>query len=460
MLRVSSVLIVIGISQFCFGQTAARLVFDGTGPALGQHPYVVFNPDPNTASNPGAYLVINNSNANAITFSGSLTSNTPIIKSETEVNKIRWATGTATGTYTIPYSTGAWAPDAAMPLSVQITGAGSGGASPSLIFSTYNSVGKTTGGPVASGWDNLHYLPSDVTHMEDMPTSSANNSNNAIDRFWIIDAAESGYAYGTKPAVSITFGFDPRETNANGGNSAALAAANNNLVAQRFNPALLKWYDVLVMGVQAGNTVTAAVPPTPADFYRSWTLSNKLLPLPIQLVAWDGLCEGGQVQLKWTTASEQDNAFFTLEKSRDAQEWTTIGTVPGAGNSSNMRSYSFTDREGGSLAYYRLRQTDINGTSTEFNTIAVGCGKDNGVAIVNAWDDGDHLNLVVSSTMDGVYDLTLLDPQGKVIATRSSQVVNTGSTTLRVTKHGISTGIYLVQLQNSTHQMSRRVHLN
>ena len=208
-----------------------------------------------------------------------------------------------------------------------------------------------------------------------------------------------------------------------------------------------------------GNFV-GAVSPAPADFYRSWTLSNRLLPLPITLVAWEGQCEGKQVVLKWTTASEQDNHYFTIEKSRDASEWSAIGTVPGAGNSSSMINYSFIDDGAQGLGYYRLRQTDINGTTTVSNTIAAGCGTDNGTAIVNAWDDGTYLNLVVSSTLDAVYDLTLMDAQGKVMTTRASQVINTGSTTLRVDKRDIATGIYMVQLYNSTNVMSRRVHLD
>ncbi len=458
MYRAPFLLLVIGSALIAQGQ-AARLVFDGTGTAVNQHPYVVFNPDPDMATNPGAYLVINNSNANAITFTGALTSNTPIIKSEAEQNKVRWAIASATGTYVLPYSTGGWAPDAAMPLTVQVTGAGSGGAMPSLVFSTFNSLGKTTGGPVAGGWNNDNYRPTGVTHMNDMPTGLVNNSANAIDRFWIIDGSEGGFAYGTRPAVSITFGFDPREANVNGGNSAALNAANGNLVAQRFNAGLNKWYDILPMGAQVGNTV-AGVAPSAADFMRSWTLSNTLLPLPIQLVAWEGTCDGNSILLKWTTASEQDNAFFTIEKSRDAQDFTAIGTVAGAGNSSSMISYAFTDHDAQDLAYYRLRQTDINGTTTVSNTIAVGCGRDNNTHIVNAWDDATYLYLAVSSTTDGTYDLTLTDAQGKVITTRASQVINTGITTLRVDKRGISTGIYMVQLLNSTGMMSRRVHLD
>lgn len=444
-------------SLLSFGQ-AGRLVFNSGATTLNNHPFVVFNPDNNPATNPGMYLVIDNPNPNAITLVGAVTANVPIIKSETEVNKVRWATGAATGTYVVPFSTGTNASGVAMPLTVQKTSAGVGAGS--IVFATYNSLGKMTGSPVASGWNNDNYRPSDVTHMLDEPTGLVNNSKNAIDRFWIIDAGESGYAYTTKPGVNMTFAFDPVETQANGGNDPGLLNTANNLVAQRFNSSIGFWYDVLTMGAQSSLTEVSGVSPAPASFYRSWTLSNTMNPLPITLVEWNGQCEGNVVKLTWTTASEQDNHHFTIEKSRDANDWSAIGIVPGAGNSSGMISYAFTDDGAQGLAYYRLRQTDINGTTTVSNVIAVGCGSDNGIAIVNAWDDGDYLHLVVSSTLDAVYDLTLMDAQGKVMTTRASQVINTGTTTLRVDKRGIATGIYMVQLLNSTNMMSRRVHLD
>jgi len=458
------ILLLLGASfgLLCQAQNPARLVFNSAATTVNNHPFVVFNPDNDPATNPGTYLVIDNSNANAITLVGVVTADVPIIKSETEVNKIRWATGAAIGTYIVPFSTGTTTAGVAMPLTVQKTTAGTGAGS--LIFSTYNSLGKTTGSPVATGWNNNNYRPSDVTHMLDEPTGLANNSKNAIDRFWIIDAGEGSFAYTAKPAVNITFGFDPSESDINGvtGNNPVLnSISNTNLVAQRFNSLIGFWYDILPMGTQTSTKqVSGVIPPTPASFFRSWTLSNTLQPLPITLVEWDGQCEDRVVKLTWTTASEQDNHLFTIEKSRDASEWAAIGTVPGAGNSSSMISYSFTDDGAQGLAYYRLRQTDINGTNTVSNVIAAGCGTDNGIAIVNAWDDGDYLNFVVSSTLDAVYDLTLMDAQGKLMTTRASQVINTGSTTLRVDKRGIATGIYMVQLLNSTNVMSRRVHLD
>jgi hypothetical protein len=436
-------LLLCGISiPLCHGQ-AARLVLNNASASV--HPWIVFNP----ANNTGTYLVIQNPAPTGITQL--ITQNVPVIKSEQEENKVRWAVGTSTGSYVVPYST---ASGVAMPLTVDVTGAGTGAGS--LVFSTYNSL--SIGTAVASGWNNDTYKPSDVTHMLDMPSGSVNNSNNAIDRFWIIDAGEGSYAYTTKPSVDITFGFDPVETAVNGGNSAGLDASNNNLVAQRFNSTLTFWYDVAVMGSQSGNTV-GGVSPAPADLFRSWTLSNKLMPLPIQLVAWKGSCADGVVKLEWTTASEKDNAWFTVEKSSDLQHWWAIGTMPGAGNSDHPIHYVFTDAEGGDMAYYRLRQTDINGTDEVSGMIAVGCGESAGTEIVNAWQQDHQLDLEVVSGIDGLYDLDLVDVNGQRLRRLSGQVIRPGRTLLHVDVQDLAVGIYVVRLSNGVRAMARRVHL-
>src|SRR5690606_32708881 len=118
-----------------------------------------------------------------ITLVGAVISNVPIIKSETEQNKIRWAIGASTGTYVVPFSTGSTAAGVAMPLTVQKTSAGTGAGS--IIFSTYNTLGKVgAAGTVNTGWNNELYRPTDVTHVNDYLTGLTNNSAHAIDRFW------------------------------------------------------------------------------------------------------------------------------------------------------------------------------------------------------------------------------------------------------------------------------------
>ncbi|MDX2302074.1 MAG: malectin domain-containing carbohydrate-binding protein [Microscillaceae bacterium] len=86
-------------------------------------------------------------------------------------------------------------------------------------------------------------------------------------------------------------------------------------------------------------------------------------PLPISLLSFTAQKTGTSTNLlEWITASEQDNRGFEIEKSNDAQNFTSIGFVDGAGNSNELRSYQFTDTQAAESAYYRLKQIDNSGT--------------------------------------------------------------------------------------------------
>lgn len=428
-----------------FGQ-AARLIFN-TGLS---DPFMVFSPTGTTTT----YLVVDNPATNAITQIPAGAGN---IKSEHENNRVRWTNFGGTGAYVVPFTTGT---NVKMPLTVNKTTVGTGPVghdSLSFVFATYNYSAAVPPLPLGSLWYNYDYMPTGVTHMGDLSTGTVDNSENAIDRFWIIDPQQVNYAYTTKPDVSITFAYDITEVTAGNGLNAGITNATP-IGAQRWNSALNKWGDMVPQGVWAASLVSNAAIPG-ANFFRSWTLSNIASPLPVELTSWTGACDGKDVVLKWTTASENDNAFFTIEKSSDGQAWVEIGRVEAVGNSSTTTEYSFVDANAGGLAYYRLSQTDISDRRETFQTVAAGC-EANSTEIVNAWDDGQVLNLMVSSTELGIYDLTMSDAQGKVMVTRGSVAINQGFTPLVIGKEGIASGAYMVTLQNANDLMVRRVFLH
>jgi type IX secretion system substrate protein len=105
-------------------------------------------------------------------------------------------------------------------------------------------------------------------------------------------------------------------------------------------------------------------------------ISTTTLPcgtvLPIQLLSFVGYCDNGKLMFDWSTATETNNKFFTIERSVDGVSWTALQTIEGAGNSAFTLKYSYTDPEPyDGLAYYRLRQTDYDGQSVSFDVIEV-----------------------------------------------------------------------------------------
>lgn len=86
--------------------------------------------------------------------------------------------------------------------------------------------------------------------------------------------------------------------------------------------------------------------------------------LPIELVYFEVFPnEKGFVQIDWQTATESNNDYFSIERSKNGIDWTEIGREKGAGNSSIVLSYSSVDQSPYiGVSYYRLKQTDFNGT--------------------------------------------------------------------------------------------------
>ncbi|MEM9985135.1 MAG: cohesin domain-containing protein [Bacteroidota bacterium] len=69
-----------------------------------------------------------------------------------------------------------------------------------------------------------------------------------------------------------------------------------------------------------------------------------------------------RVALNWTTAQEVNNDYFEVQRRTELTDWTSIGTVAGAGNSSQELTYEFVDPSPvGSELLYRIRQVDLDG---------------------------------------------------------------------------------------------------
>ncbi|EJF11150.1 SGNH/GDSL hydrolase family protein [Pontibacter sp. BAB1700] len=101
-------------------------------------------------------------------------------------------------------------------------------------------------------------------------------------------------------------------------------------------------------------------------------MNEIIIPLPVELHSFKGKPTQSGVQLDWETASEQDNAYFEVQRSQTATEFAVIGRVEGSGTTSLPQSYTFQDTEAGNgVNYYRLRQVDFDGTDNFSPVLAV-----------------------------------------------------------------------------------------
>jgi Secretion system C-terminal sorting domain len=93
------------------------------------------------------------------------------------------------------------------------------------------------------------------------------------------------------------------------------------------------------------------------------TITQGIL-LPVELISFNAFKSDQDILLEWITASENDNDYFTIERSGNGKDWGVINTIEGSGNSNISIEYKTIDREPlQALNYYRLLQTDYNGSS-------------------------------------------------------------------------------------------------
>ncbi len=87
------------------------------------------------------------------------------------------------------------------------------------------------------------------------------------------------------------------------------------------------------------------------------------IPLPVEIKNISAFIDENDLNVNWTTASERNNNYFEVLLSDDSgMNFKTIGTVKGAGTSSEENNYSFqmADLPKG-LFYIRLKQVDFDG---------------------------------------------------------------------------------------------------
>lgn len=95
-------------------------------------------------------------------------------------------------------------------------------------------------------------------------------------------------------------------------------------------------------------------------------------PLPVELLDFTVSKNLDGNLLEWSTASEYQSDYFEMYKSSNGSDWFNVTTTKAAGFSTYLQEYEYFDRdlrEG--YIYYRLEQTDIDGTTETFDPVYI-----------------------------------------------------------------------------------------
>ena len=179
-----------------------------------------------------------------------------------------------------------------------------------------------------------------------------------------------------------------------------------------------QWIDLgngIVSGTPAlGSIRTLNLVTSFSPFTLASTTSNNALP--ITLTSFDVVASANNsVSVQWTTASERENDFFTVERSLDGMNWEILGMVAGQGNSIHSVDYTFDDNMPYvGVSYYRLKQTDFNGQFEYFDPKSVFVDKSNFSEMV-VYPNPAFDVLKVQGEQNEIQNLTFINAVGQII---------------------------------------------
>lgn len=269
------------------------------------------------------------------------------IISEGQYNYVKWNMQNAATTYIYPFG-GDDNNAHYIPFTFDKTSVGTC----EMSLSTKGAFGAS---PVIA--DNTPYFSPITTSSQMGGTQGGDASNAVIDRWWQITVNAGA------PTADLTFSYLGQENTT--GNNGPFAP-------QRWGAA---WEIPLNSGTAGGTTTDQVYTSsgTGVTSFSPWVLSTRVTPLPVELISFSAKCNNGRVNFTWSTATETNNDYFTIEQSVNGIDYVTIQQVKGAGNSSGIKKYESAVIVSEPNSYYRLKQTDFDGKYTYSKAIAVNC---------------------------------------------------------------------------------------
>ena len=181
--------------------------------------------------------------------------------------------------------------------------------------------------------------------------------------------------------------------------------------------------------------------------------------LPVELLAFDGEVQKEGNFLSWTTATETNNAYFTLERSLNGADFEAITKVVGAGSTSSTNSYNFLDRAAPvGTSYYRLKQTDFNGQSETFKTIALNRGERSISLTIESVQNMESgiVSIGYNYNSDNVVNIHVYDAVGKLLYSDKANATR-GENQHEINFTAANSGMYIIAVTDGKEVASTKI---
>lgn len=169
----------------------------------------------------------------------------------------------------------------------------------------------------------------------------------------------------------------------------------------------------------------------------------------VELTTFDGVAEAKANHIFWTTATETDNDYFTLQRSFDGLSFEDISQIDGAGNSEVERDYGYFDytaRDG--YNFYRLKSTEFSGITEWSKVIMVNRVNEEAQVSFNVYPipAQDELIVQLQTGAEAGSQISIVDVSGKYLLNSLTQ----GDGQMKLNVSSLAPGLYFVVLEGAT----------
>jgi len=205
-------------------------------------------------------------------------------------------------------------------------------------------------------------------------------------------------------------------------------------------------------GLSAGSEYVLVVDGSSAsisDFYVEITSGGSTCAavLPIELLYFEG--KAGDINnITWETATEENNAYFELEKSQDGVSFKSLAKISSQslrGNSEKPLKYNYSDVA--CDAYYRLKQVDHNGELKYYNTIYIENNKTSDYAMVHPNPAKDKLTISYNAKTITRVNVSLLDVSGREVK-NETLMFDHENREASLNIETLQNGLYFIRIEN------------
>lgn len=379
----------------------------------------------------GNTLIVSNS------ATGAISRTSGYVKSESTAapyGTIRWFINNTNGSHVYPFGVSS---TQYIPFTLNVTVAGNRGVGTGYVpVSTYATAATNPPGEYPSGVTNLN---------------GTSGGASVTDRYWNITLGSAEFAT-TRPTSTITFTALNTEKPSTWTAIGEPPTNPNSLLAQRWNTAAY-WDPAQTSPVQtytnnspAAGTFQVAVPSV-TSYSTSWTITDSSVPLPITLKSFAARLKGESVEVVWETETELDNDYFTVQRTMDGEYFEEVVRIDGQGTSTTPKRYSAYDHQPlPGRGYYRLRQTDFDGTISYSKLVAVDIPASNFRIVYPNPSNGDDIFLSFPSSDNGkTARVRIADLNGREVFESGALVIDANDTHLRM-HDTVSPGVYILSV--------------